>query len=462
MIFPDVFEYLINNDQSLTIEYLGARQSDVHQYDKYVCGDFEEYIYDPQDRDLAALTYRARFTNSTLRAIRCNLSYQLEKEGRTTRKTGKTVTGEDLDKIKTLGGYAQTQIQPFTDHLITLGGEYYYDKINSENFDVENGNREIVTPTYPDNSKYYSTGIFAQDHWSLRDDLSLELGIRYSYIKTNSPLEYPFDNLVNDFSDVTGAIALSYRPTAYMNLIARWARGFRAPNLNDAVVLKYSSSGVDAPSPWLEPENSNNYELGVKLQIEKADGGLFVYYIQINDLIDRLPGTYNGLSFYDENDNGVQDPDEYDIYQKFNVGEGYIYGFETDVEWRPNNRWTAGGDLSWTYGENKTNNEPLSRIPPLMGRAFVRYAVRQNLRCEMFIRAATEQARLSQRDIDDTRIGPEGTAGWTTLNFRSKLELGTIDINLLLGNISDKAYKEHGSGIYSAGRNISLTVAYGK
>ncbi|MBN1212065.1 MAG: TonB-dependent receptor, partial [candidate division Zixibacteria bacterium] len=314
--------------------------------------------------------------------------------------------------------------------------------------------------TYPDNTKYYQTGVFLQDEWSLRDNVQLVNGLRYSRVTMDSPLEEPFGRYEETFQDVTGSVALSYRPVATVNLIGRWSRGFRAPNLNDAVVLKYSSSGVDAPSTDLDPEYSNNYELGVKVENGRAGGSLFLFYNQLSDLIDRVPGEYNGLTFFDEDGDGVKDPDEYDIYQRYNVDRARIYGFEFEGEIRLNPRWQLRANGFWTRGENQSVDEPMSRIPPLMGLLAVRYQPAKNMWAEIMSRGAGEQMRLSQRDIEDTRIGPLGTEGWVTLNLKYHLEFDRVSLNLMFENIFDEAYKEHGSGIYSPGRGVVLTLRY--
>ena len=79
---------------------------------------------------------------------------------------------------------------------------------------------------------------------------------------------------------------------------------------------------------------------------------------------------------------------------------------------------------------------------------------------EIMSRLADEQTRLSQRDIEDTRIDAFGTPGWITLNLKYHLEFDRVSFNLTLENIFDETYKEHGSGVYSPGRGVVLTLRY--
>jgi len=453
--------YSLNARSFISFDYLRDRQKDVPRYDKYVSGDFEKYIYDPQDRDLAAVTLTSE-PRSFIHSFKGNLSYQREKEGRTTRKTGADNTEKAEDKITTWGGYAQASAVPREGHWVTFGAEYYYDRVNSRQVSIENDIVEITRPAYPDGSEYHSAGLFVQDKWSLFPRWSLTAGLRFSYVGVDSPLEEPFERYEESFQNLTGSVALSFRPHKAVNLIGRWSQGFRAPNLNDAVVLKYSSSGVDAPSPGLEPEHSNNYEMGVKLNYERFRGSLLLFYNRLSDMIERQPGTYDGKTFYDENDNGVRDEGEYDIYQKYNVSRSRIYGVEYESRMEISSHWEVRSNITYTLGENQTGNEPMSRIPPLMGMLAARFKPFTTFWTEALVRVAGEQTRLSARDIDDSRIGPEGTPSWATLNFKAHFEYEHLSLNVILENITDYTYKEHGSGIYSPGRGVVLSLSYGR
>ena len=103
----------------------------------------------------------------------------------------------------------------------------------------------------------------------------------------------------------------------------------------------------------------------------------------------------------------------------------------------------------------------MSRIAPLMGMGAIRFQPKKNIQVEAFCRAAAKQNRLSTRDKDDSRIPEGGTPGWYTFNFRSQLRFkNNFFIALTLENLMDKAYKEHGSGVYSPGLNLVIALKY--
>jgi outer membrane receptor protein involved in Fe transport len=452
---------LLSRTTSITLDYVAVRQQRVPRFDKYVSGDFSQYIYDPQDRDLVALTFLVRTPGSVAQSLKCNLSYQHETEGRISRRSGSSVVTSDTDKISTWGGFLELSSSPVHRHWLSCGCEYYTDGIESRRTERFDGDLRLVRPAFPDNSRYRSAGMFIQDEYSITDKLRTTLGLRYSLFGLDSPLEEPFGSVNENYSDLTGALALSCRFAEEFNLVLRWSRGFRAPNLNDVVVLKYSGTGVDAPSTGLRPESCDSYEIGVKAQAPGLKGSLFCFYSQLGDLIERKPGFYDGKQFFDENGNGQKDSSEYDIFQRYNVGRSRLYGIEFDNTVSVSDVWEMRANCFWTWGENQIDSEPLSRIPPLMGRAAIRMNLGSAHWLEVFVRAAGSQRRLSPRDKEDTRIDENGTASWATVNLRSRIRIGQLGLNATLENIADTAYKEHGSGVYSPGRNFVLSIRYG-
>ncbi|MCU0645699.1 MAG: TonB-dependent receptor, partial [bacterium] len=458
----------INSRTSLEFDMLTVQQNKVPRFDRYVTkeflpGDYETYLYDPQNRYLAAITLRSQPANSNwISSIKWNFSFQLEEEGTIERKTGSSTVTKNRNDLTTLGSYLQINSIWRNQHVLSYGYEFYQDQLKSSRTQQKNDAIVFQRGDYPNGSTYQQLGIFLNDNLILNSRLDVNVGLRWSHIHLTSPLEQPFGKFEDECSDFTGTIGLSYKPKLWLNLIGRYAKGFRAPNFNDTVVLKVSNAGVDAPSSGLLPEKSHNFEIGVKLNKEKLTGSLFIFYNRVLDLIDRYRGTYQGLDFYDENGNGIRDSGEADIFQKRNVARGYIAGWELEGRIQQSQRWSIRGFLFWTYGQDETFDEPLSRIPPLMGMAAVQFSVTKKLAIETYFRAATKQDRLSSRDKDDNRIPIGGTPGWKTLNFRCTWEIRPqLKLNVALENIFDETYKEHGSGVYSPGRNLVVGMKYG-
>lgn len=454
--------YAISDATTLLLDLMTVRQREVPRYDMYVTGQYRDYYYEPQNRYLAAVTLRSQPKSmGWVNSVDWNFSYQLEEEGTFERKTGSDTITKNRNDLQTLGSFLQINSAWRDAHRLTYGFEFYYDRLSSGRT-VEAGSEvEQRRGDFPDGSTYRSMGIFLNDEVMVSARVDLTFGIRWSRMHLWSPLEQPWGDFEDTFRDVTGTIGVSYKPIPWLNLITRYAKGFRAPNFNDSVVLKVSNSGVDAPSPGLLPEKSHNVEIGAKLNRDDFSGSVFLFYNRLVDLIDRYRGSYNGLDFYDENANGLRDPDEVDIYQKRNAAKAYIAGWEVSGAYHLNALWSITGAAFWTYGENETFDEPMSRIPPFMTLGKVRFAPTPRLSLEAFVRTATKQDRLSARDKDDSRIPVGGTPGYTTINVSTRYELRPgLTLDLILENIFDETYKEHGSGVHSPGRNVVVGIRY--
>ncbi|MGI9248491.1 MAG: hypothetical protein ACR2QI_05720, partial [Woeseiaceae bacterium] len=74
-------------------------------------------------------------------------------------------------------------------------------------------------------------------------------------------------------------------------------------------------------------------------------------------------------------------------------------------------------------------------------------------------RFASEQDRLSARDVRDVRIDPAGSPGWTSIGARIQKEYAQKWLfSLSLDNVLDKRYRVHGSGLDAPGRNLTLSL----
>ncbi len=137
-----------------------------------------------------------------------------------------------------------------------------------------------------------------------------------------------------------------------------------------------------------------------------------------------------------------------------------LYGLEAGLRWRIEDRFELYGVLNYTRGEERDETGgsfPADRIPPLNGRIGLRIEPSEKLSLDGHVLFAGDQDRLSPRDAGDPRINPEGTPGWTTLNFRLAWQASEkLQFGFKLENLFDRAYREHGSGIDAPGLNAGL------
>ncbi|MFH1725668.1 MAG: TonB-dependent receptor [Elusimicrobiota bacterium] len=452
-----------------TLTYQHGRQEDLARYDKYPTarlfgstGEYDEYLFDPVSRDLVVLG--AETGKGGGPALRSRVYWQRQHETRRSRKTGSSTRSIYKDTVRTIGGRLDWERPVGGAWTLLTGLEGYQDRVGSGREDVSlaTGIRtdDPSGSSYPDGSTYGSLAGFTLLRWRPAQEWTLETGGRFSRVSVDSSLRSgpaagrPFDDT---FSSWTGGAGARWQARPMLRLHAGLWQGFRPPNLNDTVVLKTAASGTDVPSFGLRSEKSTGLELGAWQKAGSFSHSLTVHYTRLTDLIERVPGAFNGLSFIDEDGDGIRDPGESPVYQRANFGQGFVAG----AEWEGGMSLAADRRLyaaaSWTFGRNCAADEPLTRVPPPAGTLGFRWTpfLPSFPWMEVFLRGAAPQDRLSTSDRDDPRVDPAGTPGWWTLNLRGGLRL-TRGMRLVVSveNALDRGYREHGSGVDAAGINV--------
>jgi outer membrane receptor for ferrienterochelin and colicin len=223
--------------------------------------------------------------------------------------------------------------------------------------------------------------------------------------------------------------------------------GFRAPNIDDMGTLGIVDFRYEIPTISLKPEKSYNAELGYKFKSRIFSTNLALYHTQLRNLITRVKVEGEKIK-------------DYQVYRKENVEQAYIQGFEWGTEWFISPQIKAYTDLTYTYGQNQTKNEPVRRIPPLTGRIGVHYQASSQFYVKIEDLFADKQSRLAQGDKDDNRIAVGGTNGWSIINLYAGYDYKNIALIGAFQNIFDVDYRTHGSGINGIGRNLITTFIY--
>lgn len=337
---------------------------------------------------------------------------------------------------------------------LTYGIDYYFDEVNSsrENYNSAGQLTGIrIQGPVADDAEYHQFGAYIQDKIGLTEDLDLILGTRFSWVRMNANQVRGVTSgeIDGDWSALTSSAHLVYRFNENVNGYIGVAQGFRAPNLSDSTRDGEFASGnsTEVPTSDLNAEYFTTYETGLNVTEETYNFGVSLFYTQINDLIERLSTT------------------------KDNV-DGHLYGMELYGEYWFNKHWSIFGNVSWVetykrdYAGNNINNEKtgdqLSKVPPLNGLAGLRWKPNDKFYAEIYAQMANDQDDLSIDDRNDTeRIPPGGTPGYVTYNARFGYKIcDNLKLGVTLENLTDEAYRIHGSGQNGAGRSILATLHY--
>jgi hemoglobin/transferrin/lactoferrin receptor protein len=189
-----------------------------------------------------------------------------------------------LNDQNSFGGVLQTDWS-LGDHHLIVGADFNRDDLDALDDRpggyslIKMGNMVMQTPIAASAYSYRAVqdnlGVFAQDEWTISDDLTATLGIRETWVTSelkdngNNP-NLPPGRKISDSKPV-GNVGLVYSGFGSVSLRALWSQGYRFPPLNALYFgTVHGSSSATLPNPDLEPETSNSYELGVRFD----DGGL--------------------------------------------------------------------------------------------------------------------------------------------------------------------------------------------
>ncbi|MDZ7266168.1 MAG: TonB-dependent receptor [candidate division KSB1 bacterium] len=440
--------------QELMLAQQSNRQREVPRYDVYEAQTDSLWQYAPQERDLSYLRWRGLYRTFLFDATTLTLSRHRQFERRVRLGFGSTTENHDQYQVVTYGLQVQFNKIAAGRHHVLYGGEFYHDAVraHSQQISLATGGRTVRSPLYPEGSSFRSLGLFLQAELAWTPRSTVIAGLRWSAYRLQTPArdEAGLAAVTQTPEALTGSLSLKHALSGRVNLVANLAQGFRAPNLDDLSRLGRGKGDLiyEVPNPALQPEQSLSLDGGIKLHAERVQANLIVYYNWLTNLLVRQPTLFAGRPFL------VEGTDTLAVYHKANAGRAYTTGFEVEAEVGLARHLAAFGNLSYTYGQNLSQREPLPAIPPMLGLLGLRIEQRR-LQAEVFLRFAGAQNRLAGEDKEDLRIPEGGTPGWWTLNARASLTpADLLEFKFGLSNILDWNYREHVSGFNAPGRNF--------
>ncbi len=443
----------LDDAATLDLLYLHEAQRGVRRYDRELGGDgLHRSEFDPQRLDFGVIRY-TRPAARGLRDVTAAVSFNRQQDDRLEQARPTSRLARQDSRVTALGYQAQATRPLGADHDLTFGGELYDEYFGTAGVfeDPLTGDRETVRPRIPDDTRYQSLGVFAQDATTLASGaVSLRGGVRYGRFVFRTR---PDESLGVEAERVT-ADALTFSSGAVirlgdrLNATAAVSRGFRAANALDLGAIGISGGGFEiAPSNaarlgaetgssdgagatstgrrvgQLGPETLYAFELGLKLRTPTVTAAITAFDLELRDVIQRrtaifpTPVVGQAIGGYeivrqDEAGRAFVAGDPRPIVTRVNVDRARVRGLEGDLSAWLGESWVVGGRFSTASGRDLDSGDPFRRMPPPLGGVRARFEpTGREHWLEAHAAFAWRQTRLSPGDLSDARIGAHRSRG---------------------------------------------------
>ena len=431
---------------------------------------FRTLVYGSVDADLGALARKARFV----------LSWQRQHERRSAARPSSFVVNGGRDDVDTWGVLwrARTdraELAPGHSLGLSYGVDFYRDTVSSSawiTFEDLEVTRLRSRGQYIEGSTYGWGGGWAQSELRLWDQLNVRAGGRLAFTSVDTPADVESGTAAvrRQWAPFVGNVGLEWWASEHVTLMANLDGAFRAPNLDDLTSRQRTGPGYQLENPELEPERGETYEVGARVSAGGFEVDGWAYASFLRDAIART--TVDAVAC---------PPDDavcrnaWTRLQLVNLpGEAVVLGAEGSVKWAPHERvgLTATASYAWSEGPSPTTRasedgeglerEPLSRTPPLNGTFEALWKPWGGLYVGTGVRWATLQDRLALQDQSDGRIPLGGTPGFVTVDARAGWRWGDRgSLNVVFENVTDAAYRYHGSSVNGPGRGVIAQLELG-
>lgn len=409
-----------------------------------------------QERELFYVKLEGKELNGVIDNANFTLSYQNQNEQRYRLRTNNREDQRGVD-VNTLG--LNINVDKTFDHSYLLVGiESYFDNVSSFS------SRNSIQGPVADDASYDWHGLYGMQTFFLSQHTNVDVGLRWNYMaveanEVSDPTSGAQIQIKDNWQNLIGNIRLNHQIVPNkQSVFIGLSQGFRAPNLSDLTRFDSARSNeFEIPSPELEPEHYLTLDTGIKYRSQTLDYNIALYYTHIKDQIQRVP-------------TGIINADGEFQITKFNIGEGYAYGGEFDINYQINSALTVFANIAYINGKvdtfiDSTNNitrEYMSRLMPTNARVGGTYQTDINWWFTGEVITFDKADRLSNRDKGDTqRIPPNGTPSFSVVNISGGYTVNeALSVTINIDNLLDKNYRIHGSGQNEAGLNVIASIAY--
>jgi iron complex outermembrane receptor protein/hemoglobin/transferrin/lactoferrin receptor protein len=476
--------YDLGRNRRIVAALYGYRQYDAPRTDQ--CppaeGRFDECLtYEEQFRTLAYVAFRGALADGVAEDARLTVSYQRQHERRRLDRPASYSLLGGIDDVDTFGLAGSTRTAPLdlgAGLRLTLryGGEVYHDRIGSTAWTGFTDTDQIVFASrgqYLEGSSYTTGGVYLEPELDLGAGVTVTAGARFGGTQAAAPADEATGSAAIDASWLTpvGRLGVAWTPWPWLAWRTNVDHAFRAPNLDDLTSRQQTGPGFQFENPALAPEQALTVETGLELRLDRVRADVWGYWTPVWGAMARAPRQAADCPPATATCDGARAR-----YQLVNLpGRADLFGVELSAMAEFPLGFSLRATLAWAWGEGPNPSPapddpavpyeetlPLSRIPPLNGTVELRWRADWGLYAGAALRWATAQDRLALQDLSDPRIPYGGTPGYAVLDlsagfrWRRNLLLG-----LMLENVTDAAWRTHGSSVNGPGIGVSLLLEVG-
>lgn len=235
-------------------------------------------------------------------------------------------------------------VSPAKKWNLTAGGFFFYENLELENLSFDTLATGALNGRAIQDQETYSWALFGSAAWALTDRLTVQGGLRLSGEDKNFVAERligPFGSgaltpVRRDLNDTvwSGDASLTYAIAPGTNFYARYARGFRAPNVQGRIVFGDAVTVADT-------ETTDSIETGIKSRFWSGRGRL----------------SLSGFWFETDNQQLTAVGGAGNFNQLLNADSVTGYGFEAEAALEPVERLTL--TTGFSLNETEINDSDL-------------------------------------------------------------------------------------------------------
>jgi iron complex outermembrane receptor protein/hemoglobin/transferrin/lactoferrin receptor protein len=470
----------INDRRKFTLGYYDYRQFDAPRTDRCPAVTAPQstcLTYEQQFRTLVYTAFDATGGPSAAERVRWTVSFQKQHELRRYDPSTRKYRGMGRDDVYSVGTGLQISTREFNlargvQFKVSYGLDSYFDLVKSEawNIYLDVGiTSKYSRGQYLDNGKYLTSGVWTEANLKLWDRLELRAGGRGAVIFAKAPGDPESDSKPVDrtWGTGVGSGGLAFKLVDGVRWMVNVDQGYRAPNLDDLTSRQQTGAGWQGENVNLRPEKALSVETGFKVERPVIELQVFGFQSLIDGMIARRPfdvsqcppgGGDTGCSasktaFALVNLEGRSVVRGIDGAVRLFLPEGFVTRATIAYAWGEGPNPVPGGDPA---------RLPLSRVPPLNGTAEVGWRHATGVYLAGALRWARLQDRLALSDRSDQRIPKGGTPGFAVFDIRAGYRFQPYALlTMVFENVTNAAYRYHGSSINGPGRSLNVLVELG-